>query len=717
MRYEWSKLWKNMMFIKIVGLFSILNIAVLFYSIIQQNSNRDYLGLGIVLEEMNTEYQQINPEQVKEIWNERIMQESEPKKMTARVLLLKQYEYIEQYDTYLDTVQEQAERMRKFSIFSDKNSFSYRNIIRTSEDFKQREGTVVEVGMDWGIHVMNSYFVGDLAVLILIFLVINLLFWQEKEKGLYPMIRCTKNGRGKLIIRKLVVLGIVTSLLSLFIYIPIVIICEKMFGFGNINRSIQSLSDFRECILSLTVKEYIFLWIGLKILAMLCFAYCIACICIWASGIGQVFVVTGLAGGIGYVCFHSISALSTWNFFKYMNPTAFLDTDHVIGTYQNISVFGYPINRIELTVGFFGLLILIGIIGTVFGFVRRNAVLHAASSSKIMECIRKQLNYYRTIYLTKQEWIRFLVQRKGILLLVGVVWIATASIQEKESFYETKIMNYRMLVKTFQGSLTDELQNKIEEKIEAIQNGEESLLERGVDMFDNQYQTVLEMQNNSGIIGEMIDQTSWEYVFFSPSRDYQQAAIWVGIVLFIVVSVFGSDYQKNEICLLQTTKKGRSHLSRVRMGICLILAGAIGVLLRGIIAWNTVNFHPIGDCMVPSWCIPRFDLLGNLPIWIILVLGEGIKLLGIMVIVLLMAWIMMKIKKQTIVMIIGLLIFEMPIFIEIGGISSLRFFTLANAFYPYGLLEENPTLFVIYFTVLLVIGIVFLVKIWRREQV
>lgn len=717
MRYEWRKLWQNSMFLKITGFLLLLNIAVLMYNIMQKDINQSYLGLEPVIQEMDAEYHTLDPDKAREIWMKSLFEETDMKKTTARSLLLQQYDYIEQYPAYLETVQEQASKMRKFSIFSDKDSFSYRNIMKTGEDFKRCEGITVEIGTEWGIHVMNSYFVGDLTVLIAVFLVINILFWQEKEKGLYPMIRCTRNGRGKLMTRKVIVLGVITVVLCLLFYIPIVAICWKMFGFGDVNRSIQSISSFRECILPLTIKDYILLFVGMKTLAIVGFAFCIACACIWFAGMGQVFALIGVIGGVGYVCFHSIPALSVWNFFKYINPSAFLDAEGMIGVYQNISIFGYPVNRIVLSVSILGGMSFVGCVGVIVGFVRRNAVLHAASSSKIMEWIRKRMHYYRTIYLTKQEWIRFLIQRKGILLLACVVWIAMTSIQQKESFYESKVMNYRTLVKEHQGPLTEDLQEKIEQKKKAIENGEDSLLAEGLFLFDQQYQTVLELQKDSDLLGQMIDQTSWEYVFFSPNRDYQQTAIWVAVVLFIVMNVFGSDYRKNEICLLQTTKKGRSHLSRTRMGICIFLAFAIGILMRGVIAWNATNYHPIGDCMAPIWSIPRFDLLGDLPIWSILVLGGALKLLGITVIVLLMAWITMKIQKQTTAMIVGLLLFEMPVFIEIGGISVLRFFTVANAFYPYELLEESPVRFAAYFAVLFMIAIVFFIKIWRRERV
>lgn len=135
--------------------------------------------------------------------------------------------------------------------------------------------------------------------------------------------------------------------------------------------------------------------------------------------------------------------------------------------------------------------------------------------------------------------------------------------------------------------------------------------------------------------------------------------------------------------------------------------------MRGVIAWNVIQYHPIGDCTVPAWSIPRFDLLGDMPIWAVLGLGGMLKLLGVTVFILMMAWITMKVKKQTTAIIIGILLFEVPVLMEVGKISILRSFTLAQAFYPYNLLEENPVQFGIYSAILMILAVIFLKKIWK----
>ena len=43
MKYEWSKLWQNVMLKKIIGLLFVLNIVILVYNVTQQEYKQNYL--------------------------------------------------------------------------------------------------------------------------------------------------------------------------------------------------------------------------------------------------------------------------------------------------------------------------------------------------------------------------------------------------------------------------------------------------------------------------------------------------------------------------------------------------------------------------------------------------------------------------------------------------------------------------------------------------
>ena len=148
-KYEWSKLWQNVMLKKIIGLLFVLNIVILVYNVTQQEYKQNYLGLKPIMQSLQEEYETLGDKKARQVWQERMEAGEGGKELIAINLLLQQYDYIEKYPSYLDTVQEQAQRMKKFSIFSEEDSFSYRNIQKTGEDFEKIKNRPLEAGIEF----------------------------------------------------------------------------------------------------------------------------------------------------------------------------------------------------------------------------------------------------------------------------------------------------------------------------------------------------------------------------------------------------------------------------------------------------------------------------------------------------------------------------------------------------------------------------------------
>lgn len=59
-----------------------------------------------------------------------------------------QYEYLLGYDDYLGNIQKQAKLLQTVSLFGDPDSISYKNTVKTSEDFAALDGIQVTAGHD-----------------------------------------------------------------------------------------------------------------------------------------------------------------------------------------------------------------------------------------------------------------------------------------------------------------------------------------------------------------------------------------------------------------------------------------------------------------------------------------------------------------------------------------------------------------------------------------
>ena len=71
--------------------------------------------------------------------------ESEEQTVYSRQLnkIKEQLEYIIKYPENIKNIQNNADTLKSFSIFADKNSFTYNNIQKTAKDFKRVEGVPI----------------------------------------------------------------------------------------------------------------------------------------------------------------------------------------------------------------------------------------------------------------------------------------------------------------------------------------------------------------------------------------------------------------------------------------------------------------------------------------------------------------------------------------------------------------------------------------------
>jgi len=102
--------------------------------------------------QMLSDYQDKAPEEIVEILSQKWNPSGNER------LLLAQGEHLAGYGAYLERVQKQAQNMQMSSLFSqDKNSFVYKNILKTAQDFAGCSTQGVRLGNDRAITYWLSF--------------------------------------------------------------------------------------------------------------------------------------------------------------------------------------------------------------------------------------------------------------------------------------------------------------------------------------------------------------------------------------------------------------------------------------------------------------------------------------------------------------------------------------------------------------------------------
>ena len=233
--------------------------------------------------------------------------------------LLADFEYLEEYQDYLKMVQSNKESALSLSVFQNFDSFSYRNILRTAEEFEKMESVEISVDLNQAFESVVNYAVTDYLLLILmLFLVFS--FLQERRDGLWSMVYASRNGRLRLGVCRIGILAFLSIVGTILFYGSNMLLAVTVYGgFGDWGRAVQCSELFEKLPVCLTVAEF-FVWyfviriVTLFLLGLLFWLLLLA--------VGEVkYAVAGLAifCGAEYLLFAYLPVQSVLNILKYFN--------------------------------------------------------------------------------------------------------------------------------------------------------------------------------------------------------------------------------------------------------------------------------------------------------------------------------------------------------------------------------------------------------------
>ena len=165
--------------------------------------------------------------------------------------------YLAGYSDYLAGIQSEAETRSQTSLFGKPGSFARRNLAKTAEDFETILGVQVAFGNSLGLERWLDFGLGDYFHLLAI-AVIVMSFLEERRHGLWPAVRATRGGRGRLALTRLGILC-VSSLLAtaLYSFLPFAVSMWFHGGWQDLSRPLQSVEHFGTCPLKISIAQWL----------------------------------------------------------------------------------------------------------------------------------------------------------------------------------------------------------------------------------------------------------------------------------------------------------------------------------------------------------------------------------------------------------------------------------------------------------------------------
>lgn len=659
-------------------------------------------------------------------------------------ILSDQINHVNTYKDYLKSVEEDKDRLLKVSIFHKKGSFSYNNIIKTAEDFQKLNSVETSVGIEKGVTAISNYWISDLSILLIIIILSINIFLQERENEILNLLKANKKGRQPLITTKLITMILSVTIITAFVYFSLIIISNKLYGFGDINRSIQSISNFRECNLLISVKEYLVLFIIFKICTSIIISVIVIMIIQLNKNVTKSYIAVVTFIFLSYMFYKFIPFNSALNALKYINIFSFLSVGKLVGEYININFFTKAINLFSIykimlaTVlpTFIGINILIFIKEKDIKGKEFNLNIFLKLKSKISRMTIPSTLFFNEIY-------KIIIENKAYVVILIAVFISISNINiNEERSYDNNTIIYKNYINKLSGVLTQGKERYLEREQQKLYSiGDQKLkneyllqknkitrdeyekkslkleiLNKKVEAFDevyNQYQYLKYIKDTKNINVHFIDKNVKEELFNLKSE--LNNGIYLSILLIIILSnIFSKEYKSGAIILIQGSKE-RKKLFLYKFIISYIITVILLILVYMPTYINVIDEFGIEFLKAPIQSMEQYmNISANLTIIQFIILESILKCIGVICITTCIVCLSLLSKNHITTIIISTILLIPSILMRLIGINLNENISISNIFSLNESLsyKSGISFNIIYFIsiIILVVGIIFITQ-------
>ena len=557
--------------------------------------------------------------------------------------MIKKYQYIKNYRTFINDMDSRADRQLSFSIFSDNDAFSEAKIKKTVSDFAPLKGTEVKTGNYLFAEHGTSHFITDLMAISVMFLLCMCLFMQEREKGLLLLVKSCRNGHTDTAVSKVLTLVLFTFITVIVFYGTELVASGIIYGLPDMNAPVQSTKTFMDCSLKISVGQYLIIWLLSKLLILLTIALLFSVIFNLFRSTVLVWLVSIGILAAEYTLYISVPPQSSFNHPHFINLFYFLDSKTLLADYENLNIFSNPVNTIDIFRVLCISLILVSAVIVIMAFSLRSQIAKKSMLSSLIEKLkRKFLPIHGSTSVFIHELYKRLIHDKGIIVLAVLFIFAIQTSNEAISFKYDSIpeATYYAYLEQLEGRITpekeqfiekeqkrfDDLQNEFFE-LEIMENKtpEENSRLRSIDtilkgkykgfqMLMEQYDYLKHQHEQKGTEKWFVNEKKYSSLLTDNKGKASRFILCAAALTLLTANVFSIEYRRSMKRLLRSTPSGKGHLFAVKYITALLCGAAVfllvytPVLIRFLNNWGNI----LSDAPVSS--LRQFSELGNMTI-------------------------------------------------------------------------------------------------------
>ncbi len=556
------------------------------------------------------------------------------------------------------------------------SKYAYRDLMHMLSDLNSLKDIRVKSGPTKGIINYFNYSISDLLCIIFALLLIIRIVFNERVRGDISLYLCTINGHERLSFCKYIIVLVLTSCFVIVIQISNIFLAYNMYGFGNVERSIQSIWKYGICPFKMSIIEFIVLNILIKILVNCVTTAFLFLVFSIMKSMALVYFGTIAVVGVPIVLFYSIDENSNLSILKNMNLFAFMNGGRLLGEYRNINLLGIPFNYCISSV-IVMMCILVAISLAVPGIYNKGVYAFQPRSS-----LRK-LFVIRIRSLFNHEFIKCLYDEKVAVFIVIAFLFGLAEYKPiSKVLYIPNTYYEDVYIDMLKGDVTEDKIKYIDDTIYEI----EQRMEKGEysESMENSYEALVSIR---AIKTEYLKKKGGEYLIDTGYRilagdkklirnnDSKMGLIMVLFVIYPLAVLFGYDKQNGMKCMIRTTMYGRRKLTFIQLIHGWLILTFVYLCVYGPIylsvyeAYGFASFSATACSMEHLECIPRSVGIGLYLICVAIARYIGVLL--IMVIAKVLSHRLSTVMEIAVILLVVVALPLILVYLEIPGTQYL----------------------------------------------
>ncbi len=597
------------------------------------------------------------------------------------------------YRQFLENTQTQVEEYSAISIFSDTETFSYRNMVKAAEDYKRLAETDLDIEYypQQGVYTALNFSYSDLFILLSVVLISGLLITGEYDTGIYDYILTFPNGRARTALAKYAAMSVSLLFVVTALYGLNLGYCAGVYGLGSLTRHVQAMPFLMRFTYPLRIWQYILIFILAKWLVS----------CILGGAVMLIVQRTGriLNGtllslafyGVNYLLYEAASPNTKLSWLRFINPYGMLRINEWLGTYLNYDVNGWPFSsKILIAMAFAASSVLFPVLFTV-AYPRR-----PKERGSVLSWLRERSSAFGPTTVQREENYKNFVLGGVALVLTGALAVSVYMGIRKDNLITAKEIYYSLYIKPMSGPYDAQRREEIQtiadsDEFRGIDRMEE-LNGRGLispdeykafyyshydaymrkDSFNDLLQKVSYVKSHPG--AQIMYETGYRKLFdlkeLTDKADTVKALL---TVLICCCNIFCQEKTAGMDKLLAALANGRNRLNRAKHRNLVRISAAAAV-----ISMLERMISVVKDYGLPAFFAPAMSMqeYSELPRWIsvftLYVISASCKLLACYICAMVTAYISCRQKSAVSVLFFSSMLTLGPVLLNMLGIKGLR---------------------------------------------